>query len=167
MTWGKTEGTQSRLSGPLTGFLAENKRINTDKKQIYNCLPVMNWSLRILEYLLGVHYSLFIPAIHLSLERLSFGKGKSIFQGVHIDQCIPQYNTNTPSCRQNGGHVLVQFFFKYSILKGSIDLFQEGVAIILRVTRDNSWLAKAIANTYIRLTLGCLVSIVCELLTCQ
>ena len=49
----------------------------------------------------------------------------------------------------------------------AIDLFQEGVAIILRVTRDDSWLAEEVANTYSRLTLGCLVSIVREFLTCQ
>ena len=48
-----------------------------------------------------------------------------------------------------------------------IDLFQEGVAIILRVTRDDSWLAKAISNAYSRLTLGCLVSIVCDFFTYQ
>ena len=48
-----------------------------------------------------------------------------------------------------------------------IDLFQKGVAIILRVTRDDSWLAKAVANTYSILTLGFLVSIVCEFWKCQ
>ena len=48
-----------------------------------------------------------------------------------------------------------------------IDLFHEGVTIIFRVTRDDSWLAKAITNTYSRLTLGFLVSIVREFLTCQ
>ena len=48
-----------------------------------------------------------------------------------------------------------------------IDLLQEGVAIILRVTRDDSWLAKTIANAYNRLTLGCLVSIVRDFWTCQ
>ena len=49
----------------------------------------------------------------------------------------------------------------------AIDLFQEGVAMILRVTRDDSWLARAVANTYSKLTLGCLVSIIREFWTCQ
>ena len=54
-----------------------------------------------------------------------------------------------------------------AIINMRIDLFQEGVAIILRVTRDDSWLAETVANTYTRLTLGCLVSIAREFLTCQ
>ena len=33
-------------------------------------------------------------------------------------------------------------------------LFQEGVAILLRVTRDDSWLTKAVANTYSRLNVS-------------
>ena len=49
------------------------------------------------------------------------------------------------------------YTFKLTV---EIGLFSEGMAIILRVTRIDSWLAKAVANTYCRLTLGCLVSIV-------
>ena len=63
--------------------------------------------------------------------------------------------------------VVVSRRMEESSKKERIDLFQEGVAIILRVTRDDSWLAEAVANTYRRLTLGCLVSIVREFLTCQ
>ena len=48
-----------------------------------------------------------------------------------------------------------------------IDFFQEGVAIILRVMHDDPWLVNAVANTYSRLTLGCLASIVRDFLTCQ
>ena len=59
------------------------------------------------------------------------------------------------------------FVFAKKFLLLGIDLFQEGVAIILRVMRDDSWLAEAVANTYSRLTLGCLASIVRDLLTCQ
>ena len=35
-----------------------------------------------------------------------------------------------------------------------MDPVQEGVAVILRVTRDDSWLAKGVATTYSTLTLG-------------
>ena len=55
----------------------------------------------------------------------------------------------------------------YVLYCGSIDLFQEGVAIILCVTRDDSRLAEAVANTNSTLTLGCLDSIVRDFLTCQ
>ena len=65
-----------------------------------------------------------------------------------------------PSTR---GHCSPGLKFSYSY----IDLSQEGVAITLRVTRDDSWLAKAIVNTYNRLTSDCLVAIVRDFLTCQ
>ena len=35
---------------------------------------------------------------------------------------------------------------KHSVQRVFINIFQEGVAIIFRVTRDDSWLAKAVAN---------------------
>ena len=45
--------------------------------------------------------------------------------------------------------------------------FHEGVAIVWGLTRDDSRLVKAVANTYVRLTVGYLPSIVREFWTCQ
>ena len=82
-------GHESGWSGPLGGVLT-GKQINKLKKQTCNFLSVMKWSLRILKYFLDVHYYLIIPTIHLPYKRLSIGKGKGIFQGVHSEWCITQ-----------------------------------------------------------------------------
>ena len=86
MPWEKTEGTQSGGSGPLAGFLME-KQISHHKRSRFLQLLIMDEvAATDFTILLGVHYSLFIPIIHLiSFKRFLFGKDKSVLQGVQSE----------------------------------------------------------------------------------
>ena len=70
----------------------------------------MKWSLRILKYLLGVHYTLFILTIHLSLECLSFGKKSLSRVSIAISASHSTSQIHHLAVK-NGGHVLLRIFF--------------------------------------------------------